>query len=205
MRQVRLGLATCPPRRRFLRVGKTCHSCTQARCRREAQFHANISLDVVCPTADLLLPLPKKKRDRIHAVSLTSGWRAIVEDMPEVRTAARAGNFRPEKRGSGGAGADRFVSQRLPETWPARAGVELCLRGKKRMPACGAEVGAGLLLDHVTPRRGSLGSTPPHHMELRRRENCPPLVIGELHLLVFRDSVQSGADFRCIRALRMAL
>src|SRR5688500_14916164 len=81
------------------------------------------------------------ERDRVHAVT-QPGWpRAIVEHVPEMRIAARARDLGADRAERTVPALDHVPSRdRLPETGPPGAGIELGLRVEQRGVAADAAV-----------------------------------------------------------------
>src|SRR5262245_31927667 len=77
------------------------------------------------------------------------------------------------------AGPDRPI-QRLPETRPARAAVELRRRGKEIARASGACEGAGPVFVVEGAAIGPLGRLPAQDPVLGRRQAPPPFIIALL-------------------------
>src|SRR5262245_43790485 len=95
--------------------------------------------------------------------------------MAEMAAAAAAMNFGPRNADLViGAFADR-VEQRLPEARPARAAVELGLRGKQRQFAAGAVEEARALFMIERARARTFRSRLPQHGELFGRQKRFPL------------------------------
>src|SRR4029077_17264866 len=66
------------------------------------------------------------KADRVDAVALAGGCRAVLEDVSEVRPAAPAGHLGAHHAVAAiGVQVDRVRDRRLREAPPAGAGVEL--------------------------------------------------------------------------------
>ena len=71
------------------------------------------------------------EREAVHAVAQPRRLRAVIEHMAEVAAAAAAVDGRPGHADGGvGLGPDRLV-ERSPEARPARAAVELGVRGER--------------------------------------------------------------------------
>ena len=66
--------------------------------------------------------------NRIDAVTLVSGLRAVVEHMAKVGTAGAAHRLSPLHEVTViGLGIDVLRRDGLPEAWPARAGIKFCI------------------------------------------------------------------------------
>ena len=121
-------------------------------------------------------------RRGVDAVAQPRRRRAVVEDVPEMGTAAAAGHFRAHPKpgqpcqravfvlGDHGAlhvlplGVDRGVEAR-----PAAAALEFLARREERLAAADAAVGAGRLRVPVLAREGPLGPLLPRDLELDRK------------------------------------
>src|SRR5437016_3356679 len=80
--------------------------------------------------------------DAVHAVAKARGHGTIVEDVAEMPSAPAAMHFRADHEELAvGRGPDRALDG-VPEAGPARAAVELRVRGEKRQVAARAEIGA---------------------------------------------------------------
>src|SRR6266849_5089297 len=143
-----------------------------------------------------------RQRDGVHAVAQFCRRRSVVEDMSEMRATARAGNFRSEDRQKSAAFVYRFFADRLPETRPARAGVEFRLGAVERITARGANVNAFAVIKRVTARGRSLRARSTHDVELLRGHDELPFLVCEINFLIERNSVQLGANLRRIEIAR---
>ena len=89
--------------------------------------------------------------------------------MSEMRSATGARNFHSEDRRGRAAFVNRFFADRLPETRPAGARIEFCVRAVKRIAACRANVNAVVAIERVTAQGRQLCARSAHDVELLRR------------------------------------
>src|SRR5437899_1360678 len=93
------------------------------RPRRYAAHRCNVS------SSDLY----KAQRNRVHAIAQAGRFRTVVEHVPEVGVAARAGYGRSlHTPGAVSAGDNILFGNRFPKTGPTSAGFELGFRTKQR-------------------------------------------------------------------------
>jgi hypothetical protein len=82
---------------------------------------------------------PKVQRHRVDAVAQPGGFRAVVEDVPQVRVAAAAGDGGAlHAEAAVGRFDDILRRDRFPEAGPAGVRFELGRRGKQRRVAADA-------------------------------------------------------------------
>src|SRR2546423_3666693 len=97
--------------------------------------------------------------DRVDAVALASGRRAIVEDMALVRSAARADDFRADHAVAGVADSfEMTLGKRRGEARPAGAALELGAAVKQGEAAQAAGEDARALLVEEDAAEGRLGA-----------------------------------------------
>ena len=120
-----------------------------------------------------------------------------------MRSAPRARNFYSEDRRGRAAFVNRFFADRLPETRPAGARIEFCLRAVKRIAARGANVNAVAVIERVTAQGRRLRARSAHDIELLRRQYELPFFVREIDFLGERNSVQLRANLRCIEIAGM--
>lgn len=140
------------------------------------------------------------QRDGVHAVTQSSWRRPVIEDMSEMRAAARAGDFHPEDRRNRALFVDCLFADWLPETRPAGSGIKFVLCVVERIAAGGANVSARAVLDRVSAQRRSFGPRLPHDIVLSWRKDCLPIIVRQVHFLVERNASESGANFRGVDA-----
>src|SRR3984893_14396050 len=80
--------------------------------------------------------------DAVHAVPKARGLGAIVEDVAQMPSAPATVHFRADHEELAVARGPHRAIEGGPEAGPARAAVELRVRGKKRQVAAGAGIGA---------------------------------------------------------------
>src|SRR4051794_36965420 len=97
------------------------------------------------PTRTCVRPLARRWRRRmeyqrkaVHAVTQAGRLRAVVEDVAEMAAAAAAMDFGAQHAEGTVLGLPHRVVERLPETRPAGAALELGVGGKQRQVAAGA-------------------------------------------------------------------
>src|SRR5271165_2470468 len=72
------------------------------------------------------LAIDQAQRCRVHAEALPGRSRTVVEDVAEMSVAATAEHFCPfHVRAVVVLETNAVICQRLPEAWPAGAGIEL--------------------------------------------------------------------------------
>src|SRR5207245_6527519 len=144
--------------------------------------------------------------DAVHAVAKARGPGTIVEDVAEMPSAPAAMHFRADHEElTVGRGPDRALDG-IPEAGPARAAVELRVRGEKWQVTARAEIGAApvLLVERARPRM--LRPVLAQHPELLGRQEAAPLRLrlADLECLrrrheslrSFPDSCASSLDHR---------
>jgi hypothetical protein len=105
-------------------------------------------------------------------------WRAIIEDMTQMRVAPGALHFRPPHAVAGvGLHLDVFILRRIPEARPAGAGLKLLLRMKKVSAATNAAEHSVLMDVPILAGESALGAAVPRHLVLLRREDRLPFRI----------------------------
>src|SRR5262249_56928312 len=110
----------------------------------------------------------------VHAVAQPGGARAVVEDVAQVAAAAAAVDLRADHEEAAiGRRADGSLD-RLIAAGPARAAVELRVRGEERQVAAGAAVRAVAVLLVERARAGAPGAVPAQHPVRPRTQPRPP-------------------------------
>src|SRR5512134_44081 len=140
----------------------------------------------VRPSDPAALPVPggasalvELERRRVDAVALAGGLGAVVEDVPEVRGAARAVHLRAAHEVARVLlRLDRVGRDRLPVGRPAGPGVELVRRAKQRLAAADATVHALLVVVPVLPAERALGAVLARNAVLLVGELLAPLGVG---------------------------
>ena len=123
--------------------------------------------------------------------------------MSEMRATARAGNFHSKDRRKRAPFVYRLFADRLPETWPASAGVEFRLGAVERIAARGANVNAFAVIERVTAKGRQLRARSAHDVELLRRQYDQPFFVREIDFLIERNSVQLRPYLRYINIAGM--
>src|SRR5260221_5204489 len=107
---------------------------------------------------EVALPRLELQRGRIQAVAQPRRLRAIGEDVAQVGVAAAANDLGPHHEMAFiGHERDAVVVERLPETRPAGAGLELGLRVEQRLTAADAGVCACFVVVPVFAAEGPFG------------------------------------------------
>src|SRR6266446_6777543 len=118
----------------------------------------------------------EEQRRGIHAVAQTSWLRPIREDVPQVRVAKGAFDFRPQyARAKILFLVNIFRGDGFPKARPARPGFELHVRIKERVAAIHAAVQPRRVLMVERPRESKLGRRAPRYIILQRRELLLPV------------------------------
>src|SRR6056297_2188258 len=115
------------------------------------------------------------ERGAVDAVSLPSRQRAVVEHVPEMRTAETVDYFNAHREEAVVLDVDdRVRVDRLREARPTATRLKLVLRAEQRLPGGGRVVDPLLL--HVVQwmRERGLGALLPQYVELVRREQITP-------------------------------
>src|SRR6266849_5230149 len=145
------------------------------------------------------MPVPARARsgtdelqgDAVHAVPKARGLGTIVEDVAEMPSAPAAVHFRANHEELAvGRSPDRSL-EGGPEAGPARAAVELRVRGKERQVAAGAGIGAAPVLLVERARPGMLRAVLAQHPELLGRQEAAPLRLGPGDLKCLRRRHES--------------
>src|SRR4249919_4334145 len=106
-----------------------------------------------------LVGVREAQGDGIHAIAQTGRRRTIVEDVTKVRIAATAGNRRAFHADQIVTGGDFvYLGDRLPETRPAGAGVELGRGIEQRGVAADAAIDAAIVQVPVFAGERALGA-----------------------------------------------
>src|SRR5664279_2203849 len=100
----------------------------------------------------------KQQRKAVHAVAQAGRLRPIVEDVPEMTTAAAAVNFGAQHPQRPVFGLAHGVLKRLEEARPAGTALVFRLRGEQRQVAAGAGEDALAVLLEQRARSGTLGA-----------------------------------------------
>ncbi len=111
------------------------------------------------------------ERRTIHAIA-QAGWAGpVVEDVTKMRAAGCAQSFGADHSvGTVDVGGDRVVGQRIEETRPSRAAVELGVAAEQFGIAHDAVVGAIVVTVPVLAGEGPFGGAALGHLELLRAE-----------------------------------
>src|SRR5260221_9236240 len=118
------------------------------------------------------------QRKAVNAVAQTGRLRPVVEDVTEMAAAAPAVNFGAQHPEGAVFGLADGVVERLIETRPAGAALELRLRGEQRQVAAGAGEGALTMLFQERARSRALGAFLAQDLILLRRQLRAPFGIG---------------------------
>src|SRR6185312_2819753 len=122
------------------------------------------------------------QRQTVHAVTQAGRLRTVVKDVAEMAAAAAAMHFGAQHaKGAVRGGADR-VLERLIETRPAGAALELGLRREQRQVAAGAGEDALTVLLQQRAGAWPLGALVAQYLVLLRRQLRAPFGIGLLDL-----------------------
>ena len=106
-----------------------------------------------------LVALSKIQRDRVDAVALVRGRRAVIEDMAEVPVAAGAKNFRAHHEEAPiRLRAHGTLLRRRVEARPTGTGVEFGPGIEELIATAGANIGAILLAIPILARESALGA-----------------------------------------------
>src|SRR5580704_5910594 len=101
----------------------------------------------------------KVERSRVHAVAQACGFRSVVEHMPQMSIATRAGNgIANHAEGQIPVLDDVLFRDRLPETRPARARLELGARVVEHGVAADAVIQTISVVVRVLAGPGALGA-----------------------------------------------
>src|SRR6476620_1620369 len=134
------------------------------------------------------------QRHAVDAVAQAGRRRAVVEHVAEMTAAAAAMNL-VAHHAEGAVGVFQHrVLDRLVETRPARAAVELGCRIEERQVASGAGESAGAVLVVERAGEGTLGVLLAQHGILLGREQLPPFLRGVGDLEGAGDSLAAAAD-----------
>src|SRR5215831_14015656 len=116
----------------------------------------------------------ERQRDAVHAVTQSSGRRAIVKNVSKMTATAATMHFRAgHKKGAIVFGFNRTCEWPI-KARPARAAVELCCRGEQRQVASGARKRsiASFMIKCAGARQ--FRCAPAQDVELGRRQNTSP-------------------------------
>src|SRR5256885_4043468 len=110
------------------------------------------------------------KAKPVDAIAQAGGLRAVVEDVAEMAAAAAAMHLDPRHAVGAVLGAAERVVERLEEARPARAALELGVRGKQRQIAAGAGESTLAMLLHERARPRTLRAVLAQAIVLLRRQ-----------------------------------
>src|SRR3954447_9243928 len=141
----------------------------------------------------------RRARTKYQCEAVDAGTQAgrfwsIVEDVAEVTAAATAMNFSPQHPKRAVLGFADCILERLIETRPTRAALELGLRGEQRQIATGAGEGALAVLLQQRAGTWALGPLLAQDLVLLRRELCAPFRVGFFDLEFFRGLCRRGTE-----------
>src|SRR4051794_27157000 len=136
----------------------------------------------------------KYQCEAVDAVAQAGRFRSIVEDVAEVTAAATAMNFSPQHPKRAVLGFADCILERLIETRPTRAALELGLRGEQRQIATGAGEGALAVLLQQRAGTWALGPLLAQDLVLLRRELCAPFRVGFFDFELFRGLCRGGTQ-----------
>ena len=124
-----------------------------------------------------IFPSLKPQRRGVDAVTLARRRRPVVEDVPEMRSALGAVDFRPRHDPARVLRLRHTVlAHRLREARPARAGVEFRARVEERASADNARVDALLMVVPEAARERLLRSALLRHVVLLGREGLAKII-----------------------------
>src|SRR3954452_2904971 len=126
------------------------------------------------------------QRKTVHAVAQAGGLGAVVEDMAEMAAAAAAMDFGAQHAEGAVLGLADRVLQRLPETRPAGAALELGIGREQRQVAAGAGERALAMFFQQRARTRPLGALLAQDVILHWGELRAPFGVGLLDLEFFR-------------------
>ena len=130
------------------------------------------------PQDDDFFSAQELQRHAVHAVAQAGGLGPVVEHVAEMAAAATAMHLGAQHEQAAVAGGADGVVERRVEAGPAGAAVELGGGGEQRQVAAGAVVGAGAVLLVERAGAGALGAVLAQHVELLRREQLLPFLVG---------------------------
>src|SRR5437588_399455 len=158
-------------------------------CARLGDVGPNLPVQVMYLPADTLerVVIMSFERHAVDAETLARRRRTIGEDMSQVAAAPLAVDFCPSHEETVIDGRSNGVLQRRPEARPAGSALELRVRRKERLSACGAHKGAGALFIIERTGSGALGAVVAQNVKLLGSERPPPFVFRLLNN-VFRVS-----------------
>ena len=119
------------------------------------------------------------ERGRIEAKAQAGGLRAIFKNVPKMGSAANTFDLGPiHAVAAVGFAQDVFFGDRLKETGPAGAGIELGFGREQREVATDAVVNAGFVLVIKCAAKGGFRALIARNAKLFRRQKLGPLRIG---------------------------
>lgn len=124
------------------------------------------------------------KRRRIHAVTQTGRFGAIIEHVPKMRTAPGARDLVAAAETWMACRTDRVSSNRLPKTRPSGPRVIFCVRTEQWIAASGAKVNSLLVRVPVSVDERQFRSPSSKYVILAARQDVFPFIIRELHFLI---------------------
>ena len=133
----------------------------------------------VCPTVSSNSDSSLKHHGRrVHAVPQTRWWRAIIENVSQMRVTPSARYGRPHTETRVFRLRNIFPGNRLPKTWPARAGIELGLGREERRITADASIDSSLVQIPVGTGIRHLGIGPAGDVKGISGELSPPLGVA---------------------------
>src|SRR6266516_6871461 len=123
--------------------------------------------------------------------------RTIIEYMPKMRSAPGAPHLlAPHATSVIGKYKYFVLRERLIEARPARVGFELGIGTKKFISARSAEIDPFLVIIPIFVLEWRFSSGFAHNEELCWCQNPSPLIVGQLHLFIHRNRLDSRSNSR---------